>query len=260
MARINIEDSLFKDDRFTDLVIKLQSRTMALGALVEAFILAQKFYLATASDRLIPHAEWARLKHGQDLIECGLAESFEGGVYVRGSENQFSWLIQRQEAGRRGGLAKSNKEEKSLAVASGRLAKPSGSKPLTLTLTKNKNTLSDPTGSDHAELESGEGGFNLEQIYQEYPRRPGSMNKGKGMARLTKIVRSQADFELALKAVQGYKAHLITQGKTNTEFVKMFSSFWDPQGDWKEWAERKRDDYKLTDELLKQALGGTTCD
>ena len=86
------------------------------------------------------------------------------------------------------------------------------------------------------------------------------MNKGKGMARLTKIVRSQADFELALKAVQGYKAHLITQGKTNTEFVKMFSSFWDPQGDWKEWAERKRDDYKLTDELLKQALGGTTCD
>lgn len=122
-----------------------------------------------------------------------------------------------------------------------------------------QNTLSDPDGSDQAEPGSGEEGFNLESIYQEYPRRPGSMNKGKGLARLARIVKNRADYDLAMKAVQAYKAHLVTQGKTNTEFVKMFSSFWDSQGDWKEWATRNPSEGEFDmNAFIESTTKGTT--
>lgn len=64
MARINIEDSLFKDDRFLELVARLGNKTLALGVIVEAFILAQKHYLKESNDRLIPLSEWERSLNG----------------------------------------------------------------------------------------------------------------------------------------------------------------------------------------------------
>lgn len=132
MARINIEDSLFKEKSFEKLLIKLGSKRAALGALVESFMLAQKWYKATASDRLIPLSEWEREEIAPELIEVGFAEVRENGIYVRGSEEQFAWLVQRQVAGAKGGAKKA---QNSLAVASGRLAEPSGVYPLTPTPT-----------------------------------------------------------------------------------------------------------------------------
>lgn len=248
MARINIEDSLFKDGSFIDLAIKLQSKTMALGAVMEAFMIAQKWYLDESNGRLIPVDQWAKFAHGAAIMECGLAEAREGGIYVRGSDEQFRWLVQRIDAGRKGGLAKSNKKDLSLAVAKRSLAV---AKPLTLTLThtkKNNNTLYD-SGESHRQ------DFNLNLIYQEYPRRRGQTNKGKGLEKLKKLIKTEADFELALAAVRGYRAHLVSQGKVNTEFVKMFSSFWDAQGDWKEWAAARSSESLITDDLIKQAKG-----
>lgn len=110
------------------------------------------------------------------------------------------------------------------------------------------NTMYD-SGESHRE------GFNLNLIYQEYPRRRGQANKGKGLEKLKKLIKTEADFELALAAVRGYKVHLISQGKINTEFVKMFSSFWDAQGDWKEWAAARSSESLITDDLIKQAKG-----
>jgi hypothetical protein len=250
VARINIEDSLFKDLAFTDLVIKLQCRTLALGAVMEAFMLAQKWYLDEAHGRLIPADQWARFRFGGAVLECGLAEAREGGIYVRGSDEQFKWLLQRQVAGKKGGLAKSHKTEMTVAVAKRKVAV---AKPLTLTLPltpkDNNKTLYD-SGESHREE------FNLEQIYQEYPRRRGQANKGKGIEKLKKLIKSRTDFELALAAVRGYRLHLISQQKINTEFVKMFSSFWDAQGDWKEWAAaRPSDGAEITDKLIAQAKG-----
>lgn len=108
-----------------------------MGALVEAFIVAQRHFLATDNDRLIPHDEWEKAEIIPEIMEVGLAEKREKGVYVCGSEDQFSWLVQRSEAGRIGGLAK---RKKKVATATSRLAPESGSKPLTLSLPLTLNT------------------------------------------------------------------------------------------------------------------------
>lgn len=134
MARINVEDSLFKDGRFIELMISMGSRHAALGAVVEAFMLAQEFYLSTETNRLIPLSEWKRRKAVDLIIECGLAEIHGDFVYVCGSEKQFGWLIQRQFAGQKGGRPKK-------AAESGRLAAESGSNPLSLTLSLTQDNI-----------------------------------------------------------------------------------------------------------------------
>lgn len=116
MARINIEDSVFKDGRFIDLCIDLGDKQKALGCLVWAFIIAQKYYLDESNDRLIPLNEWQRQSCENKLIDFGLAEIREKGVYVCGSENQFNWLIQRSEAGKKGGGSNRIKRQKKATV------------------------------------------------------------------------------------------------------------------------------------------------
>ncbi|NCX93597.1 MAG: hypothetical protein EBX40_02850 [Gammaproteobacteria bacterium] len=146
-------------------------------------------------------------------------------------------------------------EEKQILTARDRDGIVSGSyRDRDLAVTEQNNTEQYNTLYDSDESHREE--FNLEQIYQEYPRRRGQANKGKGLEKLRKLIKSRADFELALAAVRGYRLHLISQQKINTEFVKMFSSFWDAQGDWKEWAAaRPSDGAEITDKLIKQAKG-----
>lgn len=144
MARINIEDSLFKDGAFLDLIIAMNSRHAAIGAVVEAFMIAQEFFLNEETNRLIPLSEWKRRKAVDLIIDCGLAE-LKGEnsefVYLRGSEKHFSWLLQRHEAGKKGGRPKKeissdqNKQQTKETDESGRLSEVIGSNPLTLTLT-----------------------------------------------------------------------------------------------------------------------------
>ena len=132
MARINIEDSLFKDARFIDLCIHYGDKAKALGAVTWAFIVAQRFYLSQESARLIPLSEWKRQQCDDKLIDLGLAEMRQDGVYVSGSEIQFAWLIQKQEAGKKGGRPKSNIKGKQKAGGYRAKAGESGSNPLTL--------------------------------------------------------------------------------------------------------------------------------
>lgn len=132
MARINIEDSLFKDSRFTDLCIKLGSRHAALGAIMEAFILAQKHYLTTDNDRLVPLAEWSRNPILAAVFDVGLAENRGKGIYVSGSDEQFKWLIQRSDAGKK---LKGAGSKRPLPSVKRTRTKPNGSDPLTLSLT-----------------------------------------------------------------------------------------------------------------------------
>lgn len=136
MARINIEDSIFKDVRFFKLFALCNNDfDKTLGLLVRAWILAQKHYLKT-DHRLIPLDEWNQETDFQKLIEVKLSEIKPDGVYVCGSNEQFKWLLQRSDAGKRGVIAKKNK----LATVSDRLATADGSKPLTLSLTHSLNT------------------------------------------------------------------------------------------------------------------------
>ena len=99
MARLNIEEDLHKDNRFINLIIKLGCRRKALGALVEAWMLDQKYYLTTANDRLIPLNEWERQNIENAIIDVGLAYKRDGGIQMAGADKQFKWLLQRQNAG-----------------------------------------------------------------------------------------------------------------------------------------------------------------
>lgn len=111
MARINVEDSLYKDIRFVMLIGKLGSLEFALGAMVRAWSLAQEHYLNETNDRLIPLNEWQRQLIRNEIIDVGLAEKRDHGIYVVGSFEQFDWLIQRQSAGKRSGESRRAKKE-----------------------------------------------------------------------------------------------------------------------------------------------------
>lgn len=134
MARINIEDSLYRDNRFINLYIKLNSFEAAIGALVRVWSVAQDWYLT--ENKMIPVGEWKKQGLNDAVIEVGLAEITDGFIRVSGADKQFSWLYQKVEAGRRGGLAKSKKNsdvagaKRTLAGAKRDVAVPY---PLTLT-------------------------------------------------------------------------------------------------------------------------------
>lgn len=120
------------------------------------------------------------------------------------------------------------------------------------------HTLSAPLDGVKAKIsEADEGGFDLEAIYEAYPRRKGDQRKRLGLKRLQSLIKTEADFELAMRAVKGYKAHLMGQNKIGTEFVKMFSSFWDPLGDWKAWAQKpeRNASAEINDDLIIKAFG-----
>lgn len=106
MARINVEDSIYSDIRFNDLVQKLNCVDTAIGSLVRAWTLAQKWFIK--EDRMIPLTEWKKNRINDALIEVGLAEIIGDHVRVAGAEEQFGWLKQRSDAGRRSGIVRQN--------------------------------------------------------------------------------------------------------------------------------------------------------
>jgi len=123
MARINIEDGLWSDPRFMRLCIKLGDEMRAVGAVVIAWKVAQKYWCP--DKQAIPNAAFESAALPIQLVEVGLAESIASGIRMRGSEEHFAWWFQRQEAGRKGGESKASKTKQPLATASDRLAKGS---------------------------------------------------------------------------------------------------------------------------------------
>lgn len=101
MARINIEDDLFKKNKFFVLSGVLGGRRAAIGALVEMWITAQRFWLLNQNG--IPKPVWEEEGLANELITTGFAEDRGDFIYARGSEAQFSWLVQRSNAGKKGG-------------------------------------------------------------------------------------------------------------------------------------------------------------
>lgn len=98
MARINIEERVFREQGFQDLMIAVQSRHMAKGIVVELFQLAQEYWFP--SRQLIPLSRFEAAGLPTILYAPGgLAELRDGAVYVRGSEDAFLWLFQKQAGG-----------------------------------------------------------------------------------------------------------------------------------------------------------------
>ena len=107
MARINIENSLWTRGEWLDLVAKAGSADTAIGSLVRVWIVSQRYWFPKRMP--IPAAVWKRERLNDAVIECGLAENREDGIYVRGSEEQFAWLFEAQIAGQKSGEARKKK-------------------------------------------------------------------------------------------------------------------------------------------------------
>lgn len=156
MARINIDDSIHSDYRFIRLMTSLGGDYYkALGLMVGAWTMAQKFFKEKINEGLIPFEEWEAAPF-EKILECKLAEKRDNGIYVKGSLSQFAWLAQKSEAGKSGGIksgekrrSKQNEAKRSGGEAegcgdqanvkrkrSGVKRRPSGAKPLTPTLTQ----------------------------------------------------------------------------------------------------------------------------
>ena len=104
MARINIEDSLFKDDRFINLVILMGSKQLALGHIVSAWMLAQKYWVP--NKQKIPEDKWKESGNSELIIKAGLANRTPGGIYVCGTQENFNWLLEARINGKKGGFKK----------------------------------------------------------------------------------------------------------------------------------------------------------
>lgn len=104
MARLNIEDTLWTDLRFQDLLVKSGNRWIAKGMILELWCVAQKYWLASRG-RGIPKPAWIDLGLSNDLIECRLARDDGEFVYAIGSREQFAWLEQASRAGHNGGVS-----------------------------------------------------------------------------------------------------------------------------------------------------------
>lgn len=104
MARVNIEDSIYRDERFIRFCASLNfNKAAAIGYCVLAWDLAHKWYLKSPT-KLIPIKEWEKENIPKEFILCGLAEIRDGGIYIKGSDEHCGYLLICQESGRRGGL------------------------------------------------------------------------------------------------------------------------------------------------------------
>jgi hypothetical protein len=100
--RINVEEKLFKDQPFIDLMLELKGMEPALGAVVRVWMVAQDYW--KVCDNGIPKKIWAEQRLNDAVIRCGLAEERGDFIFVRGSDKHFAWLRQMAEAGKIGGV------------------------------------------------------------------------------------------------------------------------------------------------------------
>lgn len=143
MARINIEDQLFTDGRFIQLVGKIGD-IQATGLVILAFKLAQTYWL---KGELIPKDVFFYRNEFKNLLEIGFAEEKDDGIYISGSKEQFSWLIQRKNAGKKGGRKpkvkrnESGIETESSEIKSGLSESISDRKPQSQSQSQSLNTI-----------------------------------------------------------------------------------------------------------------------
>jgi hypothetical protein len=99
VARINVDDKLFRDKRYERLLLITGDGRIAKGAVLEAFMLAQEYFQNSDTEGLIPFDAWESNDMHEGLIKSGCATVQEKGIYVMGSRSQFTWIAQKAEAG-----------------------------------------------------------------------------------------------------------------------------------------------------------------
>ncbi len=123
-------------------MIKVGDRHKAMGQVMDLWTLAQAHWFPNRD--LIPEPEFHAADLLEALIETGLAERRDDGIYAKGSEDAFEWLFQKQSAGHLGGVA-SAKQRQARAKQTSSAAKhiqPSYSSSISSSKTINTETVS----------------------------------------------------------------------------------------------------------------------
>lgn len=100
MPRINIEDDWFDDPRREALIAKIG--IVADAVALRMWRLAQTYF---RNRKLTPATLFEQVPYWQEFEAAGLAERRGDHVYIRGQGERFAWLLQKSEAGARGGRA-----------------------------------------------------------------------------------------------------------------------------------------------------------
>lgn len=121
----------------------------AIGCLVRAWSLAQKWYLKPGGK--IPISEWNASEINPAVVNVRLATVEGNFVIVSGADQQFGWLKQRSDAGR---ASRSKSLDNSINDRQRSLTDADGSKPLPLSLPpeEKKNTLVDSSNQPTHEI------------------------------------------------------------------------------------------------------------
>lgn len=223
MARINIEDDLYKDRRFIKLIAKLGSLEAALGSLILAWSLGQKHWKKDRSR--IPKSEWDAQELKSEIIEVGLAKIIEGSVHVCGAESQFDWLLQRVEAGRKGGLksGKTRRSDINNLAASGAKREQAVGKQTEASSLLFSTPLFSKEINTYAQTD-----VRASELYSLYPKKIG---KKAGFSRLRTILKNPDNFDRIKMAIANYKAKLSKDG-TEPKYIKQFDTFLSTWEDW----------------------------
>lgn len=230
----------------------------ALGTLVRAWSIAQKWYII--GNRMIPEAEWAKQGIDELIFEVGLAERIDGHVRIAGSDEQFHWLLQRVEAGRKGGHAK----------ASGRLAgakrELAGAKPLSLSLSQDSNTPLPPTRPrvrDHFgdRMKAGVGEQEVRaRVLDKYPYPRGW---ARAWPHICAYLASSEDKDLALANLEAAAVNYTAEMKRLKRAEGKIKAFdnWIIDGHWRDFiAPVKGADFSEGDWMAKaQAVSDCLC-
>jgi hypothetical protein len=107
MARINIESDLRIQPRFKALVRIVGDEDKAVGMLERFWRLAQRYWGQEMA--LVPERDF-EIEGLEILLEVDLAERREGGIYARGSEQNFDWYLKKCRAGKLGVSARRQKQ------------------------------------------------------------------------------------------------------------------------------------------------------
>ena len=153
MPRINVDEEVFRDPRWFGLLSLVEKPEEAIGMLVMFWFLGQKYW--QNGEQLIPVNRIPEVL--VPVVRAGFGEERPDGVYVCGSRERFQWLIERREAGRKGGLAKA---KQTLANAKQNVANlpssssSSSSSSLTPTLNVTNKSQKNMLGAEKPQLQA----------------------------------------------------------------------------------------------------------
>jgi len=124
MARINIDDRWWVDPRRRLLIKAVGDEYVADGLALHFWKLGQE---AEKRDNRINKKQFKLMPHSDAFLSCELAVEIDGGIYIKGSEKEYSYLKKAKVNGSKGGkksaAARSNKSD-DLAQANSSESKP----------------------------------------------------------------------------------------------------------------------------------------